>query len=96
MAKGMIRMSEKRIAASSSGKRHLGRSVAVVDQVEEAALLLPKLAIFRQVTAGLTHHPYRRRIAQLTSENGEQGLLGLDLNGVARRRGHPSSLPIYK
>ena len=73
-ANGTIRMSENRIAASSSGKalerleRDLGRGVAVIDEVEKAALgSARKLAIFGKVAPGLAHHPDRRRIAPLAA-----------------------------
>ena len=82
MAKGTMRMSENRIAPSS-GKRFkrlqgdLGRGVAVIDQIEETALVGPQRAIFGQIAPGLAHHPDRRRIAPLALEDGQQGLVGL-------------------
>ena len=76
-------MSENRIAASSCGKalerleRDLGRGIAVIDQIEEAALVAAQLAIFGKVAPGLAHHPHRRRVAPLAAKHGEQGLVGL-------------------
>ena len=40
-------------------ERDLGGRLAVVDQLEEPALLGPQRAIFGQVAAGLTHQPDR-------------------------------------
>ena len=94
-----MRMSENRIAASSCGKplerleRDLGRGFAVVDEIEEAALLARRsCAIFRQVAACLTHHPHRRRDQSLTAEDGEQGLVRLRSRTFGRLGEPPSSL----
>ena len=56
IANGTIRMSENRIAASSGEalqrlERDLGRGIAVVDQVEEAALVLAQLRDIREDSA---------------------------------------------
>ncbi len=58
-------MSEKMIAASKSNRR-IGCSVTSAAssrreaEIEEAAGLGAELAIFRQIAAGLSHHPERR------------------------------------
>ena len=58
-------MSEKMIAASNAEtadrlQRHLGGEFRCEAEVEKAAGFRAQLAIFRQVTAGLPHHPDRR------------------------------------
>jgi len=60
----MTRISEKMIAASKL-KRRIGCSVTSAAfrreaKIEEAAGPGAQFAIFRQVTAGLPHHPDRR------------------------------------
>jgi hypothetical protein len=50
-------------------ERDLGRRVRIIDEVDKTALLLPKLAIFGQIPAGLAHHPHRHRVTTLAAEH---------------------------
>jgi hypothetical protein len=54
-------------------ERDLGRRIAVVDQREEAALLLPQRAIFGQVAPGLAHQPDRRNRLSRTLQASRAG-----------------------
>ena len=61
----MTRMSEKMIAASNVEtadwlQRHFGGEFRREAKIEKAAGFGAHLAIFRQVAAGLPHHPDRR------------------------------------
>src|SRR4029078_12145928 len=71
-----------------------GRRVRIVDEVEEAALLLPKPAVFGQVAPRLAHHPHRDGVAPLAAEHGKQGLFGTRFGKLGRHRSHPTSLLI--
>ena len=49
------------IEAPDRLQRHLGGMLRCKAEIEEAAGLLTQRAIFRQIAAGLPHHPERRR-----------------------------------
>jgi hypothetical protein len=55
-------------------ERDFGRGVAVVNEREEPAFVRPQLAIFREITAGLTHQPHRRRPDPLAFQHSDQWL----------------------
>jgi hypothetical protein len=76
---------DRRIEAETADRlqRDFGGELRREAEVEEAAGLGAKLAIFRQVTARLPHHPDRRHRLALTCEHVEKGLVGRGL-GQAR------------
>ena len=76
-------------------ERDLGRRVAVIDELKEAALIGPELPIFRQVAPGLAHHPHRHRVAAFSAKHAEQRLVCRHSGLVGRRRRHPFSLLLY-
>src|SRR5262249_33092811 len=54
---------------------HLGCELRRETEGEKVSRLLPDLPVFRQISSGLTHQPYRRRTALLTLKDGENGLV---------------------
>src|SRR5206468_1182492 len=42
-------------------QRDFSRRIAVIDEIEKAALLLPQSAVLRKIAPGLSHHPDGRR-----------------------------------
>ena len=74
-------MSEKMIAASKL-KRRIGCSVTSAAifrreaQIEKAAGLGAHFAIFRQIAAGLPHHPDRRNLLPAAGKHFEEGFDG--------------------
>ena len=58
-------------------ERDFGGQIRVEAEVEEAAGPGAYLAIFREVTAGLPHHPDRGHFAFLPAEHVEQGFFGV-------------------
>ena len=56
-------------------ERDLGRGLAVVDQLEEAALLGPQRAIFGQIAPRLAHQPDRELSGLPPLSDAEQGLV---------------------
>jgi hypothetical protein len=54
-------------------QRHLGRRRAVMDELQEAALVGPECTIFGEIASRLAHQPNRRGIATLPVQHREQG-----------------------
>ncbi len=52
--------------------RHFGRSLVIVDQFQEAALLRAQFAVFRQVASCLAHQPDRAPCGPLTDKRFEE------------------------
>ncbi len=75
-------------------ERDLRRRLAVIDEVEEAALLRPQGAIFGQIAPGLTHQPHRRRRNTFSTKH-RQKRLGYDPPGFTARHAAPSLLSIF-
>ena len=67
---------DRRIEAEPPDRlqRHLGGKFRVEAEIEEAAGLGAQLAIFRQIAAGLPHHPDRRNGLPLAGEDVDEGL----------------------
>src|SRR5206468_9076297 len=77
-------------------ERNLSCRIAVVNQIEEAAFLLPESPVLGKVTPSLAHHPDWWRIAPLATKHRKQRFVRLGFRGLARRRGHPLlSFSIY-
>ncbi len=76
---------DRRIEAEPADRlqRHFGGKLRVEAEIEEAAGLGPHLAIFRQITPGLPHHPHGRGSLALAGEHVDEGL--------CRRLGHGRS-----
>ena len=73
---------DRRIEAEPADRlqRHLGGQFRIEAEIEEAAGLGAHLAIFRQIAAGLPHHPDGRDGLPLAGEHVDEGL--------CRRLGH--------
>jgi len=76
-------MSEKMIAASKL-KRRIGCRVTSAAysgeaKIEKAAGLGAQFAIFRQITAGLPHHPDRRHRLPVSGKDVKKGVFGVTL-----------------
>ena len=52
--------------------RDLGGGLAVIDELEKAALVRTKFPIFRQIAPGLTHQPHGRHRLAVTFERVEK------------------------
>src|SRR5947209_2243841 len=70
-------------------------SIAVIDKIEETALLFPQGPVLRKIAPSLTHHPDGRRIAPLTAKCRKQRFVRLGFPGLASRRGHPLLSLVY-
>ena len=62
------------LEAADRLQRHLGRVVRRETEIEEAAGLGAQLAILRQVTSRLSHHPDRRHALALAAQDLHEGL----------------------
>ncbi|OIQ72645.1 hypothetical protein GALL_457280 [mine drainage metagenome] len=56
-------------------QRHFGGEIRVLAQIEKAAGALARGIVFRQVAAGLAHHPYRRVLSGLTQQRPQESVV---------------------
>jgi hypothetical protein len=74
------------VEAADRLERHLGGIFRREAQIEKAARLGAQFAIFRQIAAGLAHHPDRRYRLPAAGKHFKEGFWGVDLGQMRFRR----------